>query len=106
MLFGEGAGLGSFYVDYADDFVLGDERHGEFRANAGCRVDEVLFRGDVVDQYSFAALHGLASHALSDLDADAVGNFGGMPDLEAHAQLLGFFVEQENGENFVIDDLL
>ena len=106
VLFGEGAGLVGFHVDHADDLVLGDQRNGQLGAHAGRGVDEVLLGCDVVDQHSFAALHGLSGNSLANLDADAVGHFGRMTDLEAYAQLLGFFVQQQDGENFVIDNLL
>src|SRR5215469_16460687 len=106
VLFGERARLRGFDVEYADDFVLRNERHGKLGAHVKSRVDEVLLGPDVVDQYCFAPLYSLTSNALSDLDADALGDFGRMAHLEAYAQLLCLFVEQQDGKNFVIDEAL
>ena len=106
MLFGERTRLRGFDVEYSDDFILRNERHGKFGAHARSRVDEVLLGPDVVDQHSFATLYGLASDTLSDLDTDALSDFGRMAHLEAHAQLLCLFVEQQDGKNFVIDEAL
>ena len=106
VLFGEGAGLIGFDVDHADDFVLGDQRNGQLGAHAGRGVDEVLFGGDVVDQHGFAALHGLPGDALADLDADALGDLRRMADLEADAQLLRLLVQQQDGEDLVVDEPL
>ena len=103
---GEGVGLGGFDVENADHLVLGDQRNGQFGMDAGRGVDEVLLRGHVVDQHGLAAQHGLAGDALADLDADALGDFGRMPHLEADAQLLRLFVEQQDGEDFVVDEAL
>ena len=38
------------------------------------------------------------------LMTNALGNLRRMPNLEAYAQLLRFFVEQQDGEDFVVDD--
>ena len=106
MLFGERARLIGFHVDHADDFVFGDERHRQLGTHAGRGVDEVLLGGNVVDQHGFAALHRLSGDALPNLDADALGDLRRMPDLEAHAQLLRLFVQQQDGEDLVVDEPL
>ncbi len=61
---------------------------------------------NVVDQHGFAPLHGLPGDALPDLDADALGDFRRMSNLEADAQLLRLLVQQQDGEDLVIDDPL
>ncbi len=106
VLFVESAGLGGLDVEYADDLVLGNEWDGQLGVNTGSVVDGILLSGQVVDQHGFAALHGLSGDALADLDADALGDLRRVPDLEANAQVLGFFVQQQNGKNFVVDDAL
>ncbi len=106
VLFGEGAGLGGFDIEDADHLVFRDQRHGEFGADAGYGVDEVLLRRYVVDQHGFATKDGLSGNALTDLDANALGDLGRMPDLEADAQFLGLFVEQQDGEDLVVEKAL
>ena len=51
-----------------------------------------------------AALEGgAADDAAAELDAEALG-FGGVTGLEAHPELLGAVVEEEDGEDAVVDD--
>ncbi len=104
VLFGERARLVGFHIDHADDFVLGDQRHRQLGTNAGRGVDEVLLRRNVVDQHGFALLHRSSGYSLADLDADALGDLRRMTNLEANAQLLGLLVQQQDGEDFVVDD--
>ncbi len=54
VLFGERSRLVGFDIDHADDFVLGDQRHGQLGAHARRGVDEVLLGRNVVDQHGFA----------------------------------------------------
>ena len=49
-------------------------------------------------------LRGATRDPLSDLNARPVGIFARVSDLESETQLLCAFVEQKNGEDFVIDD--
>ena len=91
---------------HADHFVLGDQRHRQLGAHAGSGVDEVFLGGNVVHQQGFAPLHRLSRDALPDLDADALGDLGRMPDLEADAKLLLLVVQQQDGEDLVVDKAL
>ena len=44
--------------------------------------------------------------ALADFDADALGDLRRMSHLEADAQLLRLLVQQQDGEDFVVDEAL
>src|SRR5882757_8605352 len=90
-------------VEYADDFVLDDERDREFGADVGVGVDVVVGFGDVFDEEGFALERRLADDAAAELDAHAL-DFAGVTDLEAHAEIFGAVVEEEDGEDFVVDD--
>ena len=46
---------------------------------------------------------GLAGDAAAELDADAL-DFGGVAGLEAHPELVGAVVDEEDGEDAVVDD--
>ena len=50
-------------------------------------------------------MRGYASDSVTNLDANSVGNLSRMSRLKPDAKLLGFFVQQQDGEDFVIDDL-
>ena len=54
----------------------------------------------------FARLHCLSGHALSDLDANALGHLRRMSHLKTDAQLLRLLVQQQDGEDFVVDEAL
>ena len=104
MLFGEVAGLAGFNVNDADDAVFNDEGNRQF----GAHIRHVFYiqtgLGDIVDQEGFALLRRQAGNAFTHLDADALGHLRRVSDSEADAQLLGLFVQQQDGENFVIND--
>ena len=53
-----------------------------------------------------ARLHGAPGDPLPNLNADALGDLGRMADLKAHAQLLRLLVQQQDGEDFVVDEAL
>ena len=59
--------------------------------------------GDVFDEDGFALEGGLAHDAAADLDAHAL-SLGGVAYLEAHAEVLGAVVDEEDGEDAVVDD--
>jgi hypothetical protein len=59
--------------------------------------------GDVFDEEGLALQCGLADDAAAELDAHAL-DFGGVADLEAHAEIFGAVVQEEDGEDFVVDD--
>lgn len=90
-------------VEDADDLVLDDERDGEFGADVGVGVDVVLGLGDVFDEEGFALEGGLAGDAVAKLDTDAF-DLGGVADLEAHSEVFGAVVDEEDGEDFVVDN--
>ena len=46
---------------------------------------------------------GLADDATAEFDANAL-DLGGVADLEAHPELLGAVVDQQDGEDTVVDD--
>ena len=107
MLMGEeGGGLG-LDVDDADDLVFDDEGDGELGADAGVGVDVVLDKAgggaDVFDEDGASMEGGLADDAAAELDAHAL-DLGGVPGLEAHPELVGAVVDEQDGEDAVVDD--
>ena len=90
-------------IDDANHAVLGDQRHRQLRAHVGISVDVVFRSGDVVHQLCLAALRHLAHNALPHADAHPL-DLRLVPDLEAHAQIVGAVVDQQNGEDAVVDD--
>ena len=100
---GEVAECFGLEIEDADDLVLDDERDGEFGADVGVGVDVVVEPGDVFDEEGLALQRGLADDAAAEFDAHAL-DLGGVADLEAHAEVFGAVVDEEDGEDFVVDD--
>ncbi len=97
--------LGRFDVDDADDAVLDDERNGQLGADAG----EALRCRTAYLRTSFTRIgsrfcDSLPGDAFADLHARLFDRFGCVADGEADAQFLRLFVQQQDGENLVIDD--
>jgi len=103
MLGGEESGMFGLEVDDADDAILDDQRHGEFRHDVGVRVDVVLNLGDVFDQNGRSLAGRLAHDSTTRLDAHPL-DLGRVSGLEAHAQITGAIIHQEDGEDAVVDD--
>ena len=99
----EVVGLLALQVHDADEAVFGDQRDGQLGADVGIGGDVVLGGGDVVEQDGLAGKRHLADDALADGNAHPL-NFRGVADLEAHAQFVGAVVEQQDGEDAVMDD--
>ncbi len=90
-------------VEDADDLVFDDEGDGELGEDVGVGVDVVFDLVDVVDEDGLALERGLAGDAAAELDADAF-DLGGVAGLEAHPELVGAVVDEEDGEDAVVDD--
>ena len=60
--------------------------------------------GNVVHQDGLAALRCQPGDALANLDLHPLRNFARISHLEADAQLLRLFVQQQDGKDFVVDD--
>ena len=90
-------------VEHANDLVLDDERDGQLGAHGGVGVDVVFELADVLDEDRLALQRGLPDDAAAQLDADAL-DVRRVAGLEAHPQLVGAIVDQENGEDAVVDD--
>jgi hypothetical protein len=103
MLEGEVGPCFGLEVEDADDLVLDYQWNGKLRADVGVGVDVVFMQRDVFDEERFAEQRGLAGDAAAQLDAHAF-DLGGVADLEAHTQILGALVDQEDGEDSVVDD--
>ena len=103
VLEGEVAGGLGLEVEDADDLVLDDERDGELGTHVGIGVDVVLGLGDVFDEERLTLEGGLADDAFTELDAHPL-DLSRVADLEAHAQVLRTVVDEEDGEDFVVDD--
>jgi hypothetical protein len=63
----------------------------------------VLGGGDVVEEDGLAGEGDLADDALAEGNAVALG-LRGVADLEPHAEVVGAVIEQEDGEDAVLDD--
>ena len=90
-------------VDHANDPVFDDQRHRQLRADIGIGADVVLFLPHILQQNGFAVLGGPADDSLAHADPQAL-DFGRMADLKAHAQVVGPFIQQQDGEDLVVDD--
>src|SRR5580658_6545213 len=99
----EVAGLLALNVHHADEPVLGDQRKRQFRPHVGVGWDVVLRLGHVVQQHGLASKRHLAHDALAHGHAHAL-SLRRVADLETHAQLVGAFVEQQDGKDAVVDD--
>ena len=58
----------------------------------------------IVNQNRLSQLGCLSRDSLADLDPAALGKFRRISHLKAEPQFLGFFVEQKNRKNLVVDD--
>src|ERR1700689_1214515 len=105
MLFREVAGLARLDVDDADDAILGNQRNGQLRADIGNALDVARILGNIFNQNRLPQLRCLPGDSFANLDAAALGKFRRISDLKAKTEFLRLFVEQKNGEDFVIDDL-
>src|SRR5579859_128696 len=103
MLFIEVTGLARLNVNHADDAVLHDQGNGQLGAHSFEHANVPALLRSVVHQHRLALLRREASHAFTDLDADTFRRLRRMADGEAHAQLLGFFIEQHDAEDFVVN---
>src|SRR5580704_7621918 len=104
MLLIESVWLIGFYIDHADDFVFCNEWHRQLRTGAGCGINEVRLRRDVVYQHRLAELNRTSGDALSDLNAYAFRHLRWVSHLEADPQLLVFLVQQQDCENLIVDE--
>ena len=95
-------GLG-LQIEDADHLVLDDERDRELGADVGVRVDVVLLRGHVFYEQGFALECGLAGDAAAEFDAHPF-DLAGVADLEAHAEVGGAVIDEQDGEDLVVDD--
>ena len=100
MLGAKEAHLLALQIHDADEPVLGDERHGKFGADFGVGRDVSGLCRNVIQQQRLTGKRHLAHHPLADRDQRA-GNFGGVPYLKAHAQLVRPVVEQQDGKDAV-----
>ncbi len=73
------------------------------RAHGRVDVDVVGILEDVVGEDGLARLRDLADDAFAHLDLEPLG-LGGVADLEAHTQIVGAVVEQQNRKDAVVDD--
>ena len=106
MVGGEEAGDLGLDIDDSDDFAFDDERDGELGADVGVGVDVVLdvLRGTYVGMRMDPRWRAAwPTMPRPSLDAHAL-DLGGVAGLEAHPELVGAVVEEEDGEDAVVDD--
>ena len=103
MFFLKVVGLLGLNVDDADDAIFNDERDGEFGVDLGIGVDVVFELADLGDEHGLTAEGDLAGDSLSEVDAQAF-DFRAMADLEAHAEVVHAGIDEEDGEDAIVDD--
>jgi len=97
-----GRGLG-LEIENADNLVFDDQRDGQLGADVGVGIDVVFGLPDVFDEKGSSLEGCLAGDAAAKLDAHAL-DLRGVADLEAHAEVLSAVVDEEDGEDLVVDD--
>src|ERR1700743_1172654 len=90
-------------IEDANYAIFYDEGDGEFGTHVGIGADVVGFIADILNEDGFPFFGSAANDPLAYADPHSF-HFGGVPDLKAHAQVVGSFVQQQDGEDFVIED--
>ena len=103
VLLSEVGGELGLQVDDADDAVLDDERDGELGENRRVGFDVVVDLFDVFDEDGAVLGGGLADDAAPGLDAHAL-DLWGVACLETDTEVAGAVVDEEDGEDAVVDD--
>ena len=104
MFLGEVVRLRRLDVNHADDPVLDDQRHRNFRAHVWNRRNITRVVGHIIDQDRFGALGRYPGNALANLDPHAIGNFVRVPHAEPEVEFLRFVIEQEDAKYLIIND--
>ena len=105
VLFGEVTLFARLNVDHANHPVLDDQRDGEFRVHVGQGLNVEIFLRRIGDQYGLPNLGRASGYALAHFHAQAVGDLLRISHMEAYVQFLTVFIEQQDGENFVVNNL-
>jgi hypothetical protein len=103
MLFGEVGGNLGFEIEDPDHFVFYDQRDCKLGSDVRVGLDVVFRLTYIFDQERFAEQGCLPDDSSAWFYANSL-DFGGMAYLEAHPELLGAVVYQEDGEDAVVDD--
>jgi len=104
VLFVEVTQLACLDVDHADDALLRNQRHSKLGTDYGIGVNVAWLVAHVVDQDWTTLFYGHSRNALAHTNLHAL-DFGSVANLEPHAQLVGALIEQQDGEDLVIDHL-
>ena len=99
----EVADLLAFDVDDADDAALDDERHSQLGAHRRICRDVVLLVPHIVDQNRLFTRSSFADDAFADAEAPAL-RLRRVADLEAHPQVIGAIIQQQDGEDAEVHD--
>ena len=83
--------------------ILHDQRNCQLGADVRVRLDVMFFFGYVVNSQAPPLQGSLAHDAAPHFEAGAL-DLGGVAYLEAHPELLGAIVDQQDGEDSVVDD--
>src|SRR5579863_5479015 len=105
MLFGKVVGQRRLDIDDSDQPVLVDQWNGQLGADLWNGRNVTWILGNVIDQDGFPPLGCDPSDTFAYFDSQAIGNFPGVSDLESETQFLGFFIQQQDAKDFVIDNL-
>ena len=105
VLFGEIVFMPCLQVDHANHPVLGGKRHRQLRAHVRHGSDVSGILRDIVDQNRLSKLNCLPRDAFADFDSGAFSELLRISNLKTETQLLSLLVQEQNGEDFVVDDL-
>src|ERR1035438_9949402 len=99
----EEAELLALEIHYANETIFGNQGQRQFRSHIRRRGNVVFRTGNVVDQDRLTRKCYLPDDAFADGDARAL-DLGGVADLEPHAQIAGAVVQQQYGEDAILND--
>ena len=103
VLGGEVTGLFALQVHNANEAVFCNQGYRQFGPYGGIGGDVIPSRCNVVEQNGLAGERHLAGYAFADGNAHPF-DFGSVADLKPGAQLVGTVVQQQNGEDAVMND--
>ncbi len=92
-------------VENADRLPAHHQRHGKLRAHGFDGVEIARIFLHVADADGAARGRGRAGDSLAPRNAPVLHHFGAIADAEAEMQLIGALFREEDGEDFVVDQL-
>ncbi len=91
-------------VHHANNAILQNERHRQLRLHSGNRFNIRGVAANIVHQDGALFERSAAHNAFANLNAEIFNHVFRMARARANAKLLRFLVQQENGEDLIIND--